>query len=193
MIYTTSQTPTNYDAASAIDLARSNALAAEAKRLGMAPEPVDPDVGAREQIAELARRGAQSANVASCLLSVGNLPAVPLDPDLVAPSADPITTLSGIAEHWTANPTDGVGVPTGSLPDGRCLFALRGTPAALRGWLAEVADWNPVTHVLELGRQATVSGIPPSLEHTLPGILALFGLATVLGALVLVGLRRMGR
>ncbi len=63
----------------------------------------------------------------------------------------------------------------------------------LRGWLAEVADWNPVTHVLELGRQATVSGIPPSLDHTLPGILALFGLATVLGALVLVGLRRMGR
>ena len=39
----------------------------------------------------------------------------------------------------------------------------------LRGWLAEVAAINPVTHVLELARQATVSGIEPSLANTLPG------------------------
>jgi ABC-type multidrug transport system permease subunit len=63
----------------------------------------------------------------------------------------------------------------------------------LRGWLAEAADLNPVTHVLELGRQATVAGIEPSLAHTLPGLLALAGLATVLGALAVAGLRRMGR
>jgi ABC-type multidrug transport system permease subunit len=63
----------------------------------------------------------------------------------------------------------------------------------LRGWLAEVADYNPVTYVLELGRQATVVGIEPTLANTLPGLLALAGMATVLGALAVFGLHRMGR
>jgi ABC-type multidrug transport system permease subunit len=63
----------------------------------------------------------------------------------------------------------------------------------LRGWLAEVADYNPVTYVLELGRQATVVGVEPSLEHTLPGLLALAGMAALLGALAVLGLRRMDR
>jgi ABC-2 type transport system permease protein len=63
----------------------------------------------------------------------------------------------------------------------------------LRGWLAEAASLNPVTHVLELSRQATVVGIEPSLANTLPGLLALAGMAAVLGALALFGLRRMGR
>ena len=68
------------------------------------------------------------------------------------------------------------------------------TPAVLlRGWLAGAADVNPVTRVLELGRQATVSGIEPSLAHTWPGLLALAGMAAVLGALAITGLRRMGR
>ena len=39
----------------------------------------------------------------------------------------------------------------------------------LRGWLGEAAHLNPVTHVLEMARQATVVGIEPSLAHTLPG------------------------
>ena len=63
----------------------------------------------------------------------------------------------------------------------------------LRGWLAEVAHLNPVTHILELARQATVSGLEPSLAHTLPGLAALAGMAAVLGALAMVGLRRMDR
>jgi ABC-2 type transport system permease protein len=63
----------------------------------------------------------------------------------------------------------------------------------LRGWLAAAAPYNPVTYVLELARQATVSGIEPSLAHTLPGLAALAGLFVVLGALVASGLRRMGR
>jgi ABC-2 type transport system permease protein len=63
----------------------------------------------------------------------------------------------------------------------------------LRGWLAGAAGVNPVTHVLELARQATVSGIEPSLAHTLPGLLALAGMFAALGALALVGLRRLGR
>jgi len=63
----------------------------------------------------------------------------------------------------------------------------------LRGWLAGAADLNPVTYVLELGRQATVAGIEPSLAHTLPGLAALAGLGLALGSLALFGLRRMGR
>ena len=63
----------------------------------------------------------------------------------------------------------------------------------LRGWLSEVAEYNPVTYVLQMARQATVVGIEPSLAHTLPGIAALAGLALGLGALAMVGLRRMGR
>jgi ABC-type multidrug transport system permease subunit len=68
------------------------------------------------------------------------------------------------------------------------------TPEALlRGWLAGAAHLNPITHVLELGRQATVEGISPSLAHTLPGLAALGGLAVALGALAMAGLNRMGR
>ena len=68
------------------------------------------------------------------------------------------------------------------------------TPQALlRGWLSGAAQLNPVTHVLELARQATVSGIEPSWGHTWPGLAALGGLIAVLGALALLGLRRMGR
>jgi ABC-type Na+ efflux pump permease subunit len=68
------------------------------------------------------------------------------------------------------------------------------TPAVLlRGWLAEAAHLNPVTYVLQLGRQATVEGLEPSLAHTLPGLLALAGLGLALGALAATGLRRMGR
>jgi ABC-type multidrug transport system permease subunit len=63
----------------------------------------------------------------------------------------------------------------------------------LRGWLADVAHLNPVTHVLEMARQATVEGLEPSLAHTLPGVAALLGLAAVLGALAAWGLGRMGR
>lgn len=63
----------------------------------------------------------------------------------------------------------------------------------LRGWLGEVAHLNPMTHVLELARQATVVGIEPSWSHTWPGLLALLGMGLVLGALALRGLNRMGR
>jgi ABC-type multidrug transport system permease subunit len=62
----------------------------------------------------------------------------------------------------------------------------------LQGWLAEVAPYNPVTYVLEMARQATVVGLEPSLAHTLPGLAALAGLATFLGTLAMLGLRRMG-
>ena len=63
----------------------------------------------------------------------------------------------------------------------------------LHGWLGEVAHLNPMTHVLEMARQATVVGIEPSWAHTWPGLVALLALGTVLGALALNGLKRMGR
>ena len=63
----------------------------------------------------------------------------------------------------------------------------------LRGWLADVAHLNPVTHVLEMARQATVEGLEPSLAHTLPGLLALAGMIAGFGALAVWGLQRMGR
>jgi ABC-2 type transport system permease protein len=63
----------------------------------------------------------------------------------------------------------------------------------LTGWLEHVARINPVSHVLELGRQATVSGIDLSLAHTWPGLVSLAGMTVGFGALALVGLRRMGR
>jgi ABC-type polysaccharide/polyol phosphate export permease len=63
----------------------------------------------------------------------------------------------------------------------------------LRGWLAEAAHYNPVTHVLEMARQATVVGIEPSFAHTWPGVVALAGMAAALGALAMAGLHRMGR
>jgi ABC-type multidrug transport system permease subunit len=62
----------------------------------------------------------------------------------------------------------------------------------LRGWLAGAADLNPVTHVLELARQATVSGIEPSLAHSVPGVVALLGMGLVFGSICLIGLRQMG-
>ena len=62
----------------------------------------------------------------------------------------------------------------------------------LQGWLASAAHLNPITHVLEMARQATVVGIEPSLAHTWPGVVALAGLAVVLGTLAVAGLRRMG-
>jgi ABC-type multidrug transport system permease subunit len=63
----------------------------------------------------------------------------------------------------------------------------------LRGWLAGAAELNPVTYILQMARQATVEGIDPSWAHTWPGLLALAGLATFLGALAMSGLYRMGR
>jgi ABC-type multidrug transport system permease subunit len=63
----------------------------------------------------------------------------------------------------------------------------------LQGWLAEAAHLNPITHVLEMARQATVVGIEPSLANTWPGVVALLGLATGLGILAMTGLSRMDR
>jgi ABC-2 type transport system permease protein len=63
----------------------------------------------------------------------------------------------------------------------------------LKGWLEDVARLNPISHVLEQGRQATVSGIDPSLAHTWPGLAAIAAMVVVFGGIAMLGLRRMGR
>jgi len=63
----------------------------------------------------------------------------------------------------------------------------------LSGWLATFAPYNPVSHVLEMARQATVTGIDPSWANTWPGLLALTGMTIVMSAFALNRLARMGR
>lgn len=62
----------------------------------------------------------------------------------------------------------------------------------LSGWLATFAPYNPVSYVLDMARQATVSGIEPSWANTWPGLVALVGMTVVLGAFALNRLRRIG-
>lgn len=62
----------------------------------------------------------------------------------------------------------------------------------LTGWLGALAPYNPLSHVLETARQATVAGYPPGWEHTWPGLVALSALTLVLGALALRRLARLG-
>jgi ABC-type multidrug transport system permease subunit len=60
--------------------------------------------------------------------------------------------------------------------------------ALLQGWLQEVARVNPVTQVVDAARQGFVGGV--TWGGTWPGILALIGMLTVLGALALREMRR---
>ena len=59
----------------------------------------------------------------------------------------------------------------------------------LTGWLQTVAQINPVTQVVEAVRQGFVGSV--SWDDTWPGYLTLFGLAAVLSAFALRGMRRM--
>jgi len=58
----------------------------------------------------------------------------------------------------------------------------------LEGWLQEVAKYNPVTQILEAVRQGFVGEV--TWADTWPGLAALAGLATVVVALAMRGLRR---
>jgi ABC-2 type transport system permease protein len=62
--------------------------------------------------------------------------------------------------------------------------------SALHGWLSHVADWNPVTYVLEASRGAELAGITWSLLY--PALLAVAILVTLTGTWALTGLRRVG-
>jgi ABC-type multidrug transport system permease subunit len=59
----------------------------------------------------------------------------------------------------------------------------------MTGWLQEVARINPVTQVVETARQGFVGSV--TWADTWPGLLVMFGLAAVLGALALRGMERM--
>lgn len=58
----------------------------------------------------------------------------------------------------------------------------------LTGWLQEVARYNPVTQIVDAARQGFVGSV--TWSETWPGLLALAGLAALLLALALRGMRR---
>jgi ABC-type multidrug transport system permease subunit len=58
----------------------------------------------------------------------------------------------------------------------------------LTGWLQTVAEYNPVTQILDAARQGFTGGV--TWGETWPGLLALAGLLAVLSALALRGMRR---
>ncbi len=58
----------------------------------------------------------------------------------------------------------------------------------LTGWLATVAEINPITQVVDATRQGFVGGV--TWADTWPGIVALVGFTVVLGAFALRGMRR---
>jgi ABC-2 type transport system permease protein len=62
---------------------------------------------------------------------------------------------------------------------------------AQTGWLATVADYNPMTYVLEAARGAEFEGV--SWETLGPGLAALAGMLVVLGVWALTGLQRLNR
>ena len=95
----------------------------------------------------------------------------------------------GHVPHPAGRPADAAG----RLPRGLPLHRVHAGGAAAR-LAGDRGGVNPVTYVLELARQATVSGIEPSFAHTWPGLLALAGMiARVRRAGAWPGLRRMDR
>ncbi len=63
--------------------------------------------------------------------------------------------------------------------------------SALRGWLSHVADWNPVTFILEGSRNAQLAGI--TWDRLGPALLAVGILIALTGTFALRGLRRLDR
>jgi ABC-2 type transport system permease protein len=59
---------------------------------------------------------------------------------------------------------------------------------ALGGWLRSVADWNPITFVLEAARGAELSGA--AWSEVRPALIAVGALLAVLGTFAVTGLRR---
>ena len=62
--------------------------------------------------------------------------------------------------------------------------------SAMTGWLAAVAQYNPVTYILDAARSAELTGMVIWSE-TWPGLLAALGLMIVLGAFALAPLRHL--
>lgn len=62
--------------------------------------------------------------------------------------------------------------------------------SALHGWLSRVADWNPVTYLLEAAREAELVGI--TWDTLGPALIATGILLGVTGAFALTGLARLG-
>lgn len=59
------------------------------------------------------------------------------------------------------------------------------------GWLKTIADWNPVTRILEASRATELGGA--AWDDVWPGLAAIALLLVVVGTWALTGLRRLGR
>ena len=140
------------------DLDVQTALA-DARSAAMTPalhpdtSPPDPDAGVRDVIPGLAPV-APSVGVAAALLNVCAIELVPVDRESLAATAAPLTTLSAVEAHYRTHLADGVAVQAGAQRNGTTVFALRGTVAALREWLADVGA-EDVTFVNEYGTAST--------------------------------------
>jgi hypothetical protein len=128
--------------------------------------PPDPDAAARESIRAFAPM-APSVNVAAALLIAADVRPVPVDRETLEPTGAPLLDLAAVDAHWRANYTDGVGVRAGVQPKGSTVFALRGTNAALRDWLAEVAP-RPTRSATSTEPSCTVPG-PTATSPASPG------------------------
>jgi len=124
-----------YDTTTARVLAEARAVALASSSYHDT-SPVDPDVALREDIAALAGH-APSAGTAGSLLNIAATQPVPLDPESMEPTAKPLTDLAAVRDHYRSHPLDGAGVRAGVQSNGGTVFAVHGTLAALRAWLAE--------------------------------------------------------
>ena len=60
--------------------------------------------------------------------------------------------------------------------------------ALLTGWLATVAEYNPITQVVDAARQGFIGGV--TWGGTWPAVVVVVGFTALLGALALRGMRR---
>ena len=93
--------------------------------------PPDPDPAAMESIRHLEQL-APSAGTAAALLNVAAVRPQPIDRESLKPTADPLTTLTAVEEHFRRNPADGCAVAAGPQLNESTVFALRGPVAGLR-------------------------------------------------------------
>ena len=123
------------------DTATATALA-EARAVALASHsyhdtsPVDPDVELRESIRALAPI-APSVGTASSLWNIAAIQPVPLDPASLEPTGEPLADLAAVRDHWRSRPLDGVGLRAGLQANGATTFAVSGTVAGIRDWLAK--------------------------------------------------------
>lgn len=139
--------------------------------------PADPEAATREAIRSL-EPVAPSVGTAGALLTVASVPPVPVDRESLEPTADPLTSLAAVEQHYRARYTDGAGVRAGVQSNGSTIFAVHGSLGALRQFRAEVGT-EQVEKVDERGR---VTGADRSYRPTSPFVTIRWSPPAALGA-----------